>query len=127
MPAQIYDLRQMPDDIKKGFRDRGIDPDDTFIVDDPASGKTEFRSVKELGDSTLKTIAINAGKAVLPTLAGAGTGAAAMAGAAAMGFPMAGPGSLVPATVAGVGGALAGGYGASRLQESVLDLYLIPI
>ena len=123
MPAQIYDLRQMPDDIKKGFRDRGIDPDDTFIVDDPASGKTEFRSVKELGDSTLKTVVINAGKAVLPTLAGAGTGAAAMAGAAALGFPMAGPGSLVPATIAGVGGAVAGGLGASKLQESVLDKF----
>jgi len=125
MPAQIYDLRQMPDDIKKGFRDRGIDPDDTFIVDDPESNKTEFRSVKELGSGAnlAKTLGYIGGKNVIPTLAGAGGGAAALAGAAALGLPVAGPGSLLPALGVSLPVAAGAAIGANTLQESVLDRF----
>jgi len=123
MPAKIYDLRQMPDDIKAEFKARGVDPEDTLIVDDPESNKTEFRSVKELGGSLGKTVGINAAKAILPTLGGAASGAAAMAGVAAMGVPMTGPAGFVPAVASGVGGALLGGGAANALQESVLDKF----
>ena len=123
MPAKIYDLRQMPDDIKAEFKARGVDPEDTLIVDDPESNKTEFRSVKELGGSLGKTVGINAAKAILPTLGGAASGAAAMAGVAAMGVPMTGPAGFVPAVASGVGGAVLGGGATSVLQESVLDKF----
>jgi len=123
MPAEIYDLRQMPDDIKAAFKARGVDPEDTLIVYDPESNKTEFRSVKELGGSLGKTVGINAAKAILPTLGGAASGAAAMAGVAAMGVPVTGPAGFVPAVASGVTGALLGGGATSVLQESVLDKF----
>ena len=113
----------MPDDIKAEFKARGVDPEDTLIVDDPESNKTEFRSVKELGGSLGKTVGINAAKAILPTLGGAASGAAAMAGVAAMGVPMTGPAGFVPAVASGVGGAVLGGGATSALQESVLDKF----
>jgi hypothetical protein len=125
MPAEIYDLRQMPDDIKAAFKARGVDPEDTLIVDDPESNKTEFRSVKELGSNPnlAKTLGYSGGKTVLPTLAGAAAGAAGLAGAAALGMPVLGPGSFVPAVGVGVGSALTGGLLASKLQESILDKF----
>jgi len=125
MPAKIYDLRQMPDDIKAEFKARGVDPEDTLIVDDPESNKTEFRSVKELGSNPnlAKTLGYSGGKTVLPTLAGAAAGAAGLAGAAALGMPVMGPGSFVPAVGVGVGSALTGGLLASKLQESILDKF----
>jgi hypothetical protein len=118
--AEIINLSQAPDDIKKLAAQKGLDPEDAMFVFDQESGKAEFRSKKELGDmkGLLQTLAGETGMNIIPSL-GAAAGGAAGGALAGAGTITAGPVAIPASVAAGVPAAIAAGLGTAKLQDSV--------